>query len=69
MSRGMEHVYYEEKLKQLGLFHLEKRMCDPIAAFQYLKAACKKDRERLFTRVYSDRTRGNGSKLKEWRFR
>ena len=38
-------------------------------AFQYLKGAYRKACEGLFTRVYSDRTRGNGFKLKEGRFR
>jgi len=39
-----------------------------IAAFQYLKGAYRKDGEGLFTRVCSDRTRRNRSKLKESRF-
>jgi len=38
-------------------------------AFQYLKGAYKKDGDRLFSRLYNDRTRGNGFKLKEGRFR
>ena len=42
---------------------------DLIAAFRYLKGAYRKDEEGLFTRVCSDRTRGNGSKRKEGRFR
>jgi len=42
---------------------------DLIAAFQYLKRAYRKDGEGLFTRVCSDRTRGNGCKLKKGRFR
>ena len=40
-----------------------------IAAFQYLKVAYRKAGERLFMRACSDRTRGNGFKLEEGRFR
>ena len=38
-------------------------------AFQYLKGAYKQEGEWLFTRVDSDRTRGNGLKLRQGRFR
>ena len=37
--------------------------------FQYLKGAYKQKEERLFMKVDSDRTRGNGFKLRKGRFR
>jgi len=71
MIRALEHLSYEDRLRKLGLFSLEKRRLrgDLTAAFQYLKGAYRKDGEGLLTRVCSDRTRGNGCKLKEGRFR
>jgi len=66
----MEHLSYVEKLRELGLFSLEKRLQGHlIVAFQYFKEAYKKAEEGLFARACSDRSRGNGFKLKEGTFR
>jgi len=67
----MECLSYEDRVRELGLFRLEKRRFqeDLIVAFQYLQWIYKKDGNRLFISACCNRTRGNGFKLKEGRFR
>jgi len=71
MIQGLEHFSYEERLRKLGLFSLEKRRLwgDLIAAFQYMKRPYRKDGENIFSSACLDRTRNNGFKLREGRFR
>ena len=54
--RGLEHLFHEDRRRELGLFNLKKRRLqgDFVATFQYLKGAYRKAGEGLFVRRCSE---------------
>ncbi|GAB0208708.1 hypothetical protein GRJ2_003336500 [Grus japonensis] len=70
MIKGLENLPYEERLKELGLFSLEKRRLrgNLVTIFQYLKGGYKEDGDSLFTKNHMEKTRGNGYQLHGERF-
>jgi len=69
--RMMNEIWYQVEYSPCFWFcfyHVSPKSGDLTAAFRYLNGVYKCERNQLFTKIGSDRTRGNGLKLKKGRF-
>lgn len=68
MIRGLEHLPCGDRLREPGLFSQERRRLQE-DLLSVSEGAYKRAGEGIFARAYSSRTRNNGFKLKDERFR
>ena len=66
---GRARLSYEERLKETGLYTLERRRLrgDMVEMFKIMKGKDKISEDELFNRVHSDRTRGHSLRVKKRR--
>ncbi|KAF7249150.1 Teneurin-2 [Varanus komodoensis] len=67
---GLQGMLYEARLRELGLFSLEKRRLrgDLLATYRYVRGCHMEVGKDLFSPAEEGRTRSNGAKLREPRF-
>ena len=65
MIKGLEKKIYDEKVKEQGLFSVEKRRLrgKPLLVFKYMKGGYREDGDQLFSISTESRTKGNGRRL------
>ncbi|XP_059831389.1 uncharacterized protein LOC132397106 [Hypanus sabinus] len=71
MLPGLESMDYDQRLRELGLYSLEKRRMrgDMIEVYKILRGIDRVDSQRLFPRAPLLSTRGHGFKLSGGRFK
>lgn len=69
--QDLENNSYEQQLRELGLFDLEKQRCRSglISLYSHLQGDCSEVRVSLLCHVSRERMTGNGIKLCQGRFR
>ena len=67
LTQGMEHLPYEDGLRELGLCSMEKAPGRPQSVLSVSKGVYKEG-DRLFSKVCCERTRRSSFKLREGRF-